>query len=378
MTSITNEKKEPLRNSSIELLRIISMLMIVLHHFASYGEFSFDNTTLSIPRFWWNIMEMGGKLGVDVFVLISGYFLVKSKGGFFNIKRILKFWGQIIFYSISIYLIFGILGISEWSIMSLVKTCFPITFSAWWFASTYFVLYIIHPFLNILLQKLDKSTYQKLLVTVLILWCIIPTFTTSSYQGNSLLWFIALYCVAGYVRLFGLNNLFIKKHYLGLWFLFSLLRYLSCVALVLLGTRIPFASSHSLYFYNQNSIFTFLSALALFMYFEKTNIGYHKWINVIASATFGVYLIHDSKIIRPLLWLDVFKNAQYQESIMLIPYSIIVVLVVYAACTIIDLVRQRLFEKPFIIMVDKYSQSWLKPFEKICDVCKAIVFGKEK
>ncbi len=79
------------RNSSIELLRIITMFMIVSCHFATHGGFSFNPQTLSIPRFWWNVLEMGGNFGVDVFVLISGYFLINSKG--VNFKRILKFWG---------------------------------------------------------------------------------------------------------------------------------------------------------------------------------------------------------------------------------------------------------------------------------------------
>ena len=371
----SNLKKNP-RNSSIELLRIISMLMIVFSHFATHGGFTFPLQTLSIPRLWWNFIEMGGSFGVDVFVLISGYFLITDKGGFFNIKRILKFWGQVFFYSIVIYGIFGIAGVSEFGIVSLVKTIFPITFGSWWFASTYFVLYIIHPFINILLRNLDKSTFQKLLVMVVLIWCIIPTFTTSSYQSNNLLWFITLYSVAGYVRLHGLNPKFTIKHWILIWLAFSLLRYLSCVILMLIGTKISFVGNHTLFFYGRQSVLTFLSSLALFMVFEKIKMGYHKWVNIIASASFGVYLIHDSRIIRPFLWLQVFKNYRYQESIMIIPYSIIAITIVYILCTLIDLLRQQAFEKPYMKIVNRYADSWLKPFERICEYFKQVVFGK--
>lgn len=365
------------RNSSIELLRIISMVMIVSCHFATHGGFAFDANMISIPRLWWNVIEMGGNFGVDVFVLISGYFLVASRGGF-NLKRILKFWGQVFIYSIAIYIIFGLVGISDFGLMSCIKTIFPITFGAWWFASTYFVLYLIHPFLNMLLQKLDKNTYKALIVMELILWCVIPTFTTSSYQSNSLLWFVTLYCVSGYVRLFGLNPKFSIKHYFSFWVLFSTLRYLSCVVLMIIGMKIPFASSHSLFFYGQQSILTFFSALSLFMVFEKWNMGYNKWINIIASATFGVYLIHDNNIMRPFLWLVVFKNAQYQNSLVLIPYSIIVVAIIYIVCTLIDLIRQKTFEKVYMYFVNKYMDSIVKPFQIICEWIKAIVFGENQ
>ena len=146
---------------------------------------------------------------------------------------------------------------------------------------------------------------------------------------------------------------------------------------MVLGTKIPLAANHSLYFYSQQSILTFISALSLFMVFQKCNIGYIKWINVVASATFGVYLIHDSNIIRYLLWHEWFKNAQYQDSLLLIPYSIIVVAIVYVICTLIDLLRQLIIEKPFMILVNRYSEKIVKPFEKVLIILKRGVFGKE-
>lgn len=371
-----HQKQLKVRNSSIELLRIISMIMIVLCHFATHGGFSFNVKSLSIPRLWWNFIEMGGNFGVDVFVLISGYFLVTSRGKVFDLKRILKFIGQVFIYSIAIYFVFCVIGEQDFSLESCIKALFPITFNSWWFASTYFVLYLIHPFINMLLQKLDKNTYQVLIAMQIILWCIIPTFTTSNYQSNNLMWFITLYCVAGYIRLFGLNPRFTAKNYLGFWLLFSGIRYLSCIFLIVLGTKIPFAAEHSLFFYNKQSVLTFLSALSLFMVFYRCNIGYIKWINVIASATFGVYLIHDSDLIRYWLWQECFKNAQYQESVFLIPYSIIVAVIVYIVCTLIDLLRQKIIEKPFMILVNSFSDKIIRPFERMLNSIKTLFFGK--
>ena len=143
-----------------------------------------------------------------------------------------------------------------------------------------------------------------------------------------------------------------------------------------IGTEIPFVANYSLFFYSPQSVLTFLSALSLFMVFEKCNIGYIKWINVVASATFGVYLIHDSDFTRYLLWHDVFKNAQYQDSMFLIPYSIIVVAIVYVICTLIDLLRQLIIEKPFMILVNCYSEKMVRTFKTVLNVVKTFVFGK--
>lgn len=373
-----NVSPPPVRNSAIECLRIIAMVMIMSCHFATHGGFSFSTQTVTVPQLWWNLLEMGGNFGTNVFVIISGYFLINDHGSVFNFKRILKFWGQIVFYSVIIYLVFYIAGQNEFSKKGFIEMFFPITFNSWWFASTYFVLYLIHPFLNMLLRKLDKSTYQKLLVMLIIIWCIIPTFTTSAYQSNSLLWFVTLYSVAGYVRLFGLNPKFTAKHYFIFWLLFSVLRYLSCVSLIIIGTKVPFAAENSLRFYGTQSVLTFLSALSLFMCFETINMGNHKWINTIASATFGVYLIHDNDFVRPFLWQTLFKNAQYQDSLLLIPYSIFVVAIVYVSCTLIDLIRKNTAERLWLKAVDRYADAWLRPFEKIVDYFKGIVFGKEE
>ena len=156
------------RESSFELLRIIAMYAILISHFATHGKFNYDTTVISIPRLWWYFIEMGGKFGVNIFVMISGYFLIIDKSGLLNLKRILKFWGQVFFYSTAIYLVFTLSGIVEFSVGSFIKSFFPITCDTWGFASTYFVLYLIHPFLQLLqlflyLSLLDvlNSGFQK-------------------------------------------------------------------------------------------------------------------------------------------------------------------------------------------------------------------------
>lgn len=364
------------RNSAIELLRIISMVIIVFHHFSIHGGFSWEADSITIPHFWYNFIIMGGKIGVDVFILISGYFLIKSNSPVFNLKRILKLLAQVFFYSVSLYCIFAILGMNTIGIKSLIRYLFPITFSCWWFASAYFALYLIHPFLNKLLLGIDKKTYQNLLVLMIICWSVIPTFTKSSFQGNSLIWFVTLYAVAGYARIYGFNPAFKAKHYFFFGIVFTALTYLTSVIFMTLGSKISFFSGVITYFYEQDKITVFLISLSLFMAFTSLKMNYHKWINKLASATFGVYLIHDNNFVRPWLWLGVFKNAEYQNTILLIPYSILVVLIVYICCTLIDLFRQRFVEKPFMRFVNKHDKEWEKFFEKIIGYCKTIIFGK--
>ena len=150
------------RNSSIELLRIISMILIVFHHFAFHGGFKWQTNSVTISHFWYNFIYGGGKIGVNIFVLISGYFLIDRKTSVCSyIRRILKFWGQVFFYSFVIFFISVIVDIKNFEMQSLIKMCFPITFSEWWFESTYFVLLLIHPFLNKFLNNLKKNRIRN-------------------------------------------------------------------------------------------------------------------------------------------------------------------------------------------------------------------------
>ncbi len=340
------------RNSAIELLRIIAMIMITFHHFACHGGFAYIASDFSIPHLWYSLILMGGKIGVDIFVLISGYFLIKDDRSVFNLKRILKFWGQIFFYSVVIYLIFLICGIEQFDFETFIKILTPITSSEWWFASTYFVLYLIHPFLNKMLTNLTRKNYQILLVIALASWCLIPTLTGLSFQGNSLIWFITLYALAGYIQIYNLKFKFTSKQYFAIAAACLFITYMSSIMLAWLGTKWDFFADDIFYFYGQEKLPVVLSAISIFMAFATSKLHYHKSINIIASATFGVYLIHDNSLVRTFLWQTIFHNATYQNSLWLIPVSIVAVAVVFTTCVFIDIIRQRFIEKPYIKFLD--------------------------
>lgn len=362
------------RNSSIELLRNISMVMIMFHHFACYGNFQWNNNIVTLPHLWYNFILMGGKVGVDIFVLISGYFLIDNTRFLFKPKKLLKFWGQVVFYSISLYLLSIALQLNTFEIKQLIKACLPITYSGWWFASTYFMLYLIHPFLNKLLHSLNKKNYRYLILLLVLCWSVIPTLTTQLFESNSLLWFVTLYAISGYVKLYGGNPRFKTKHYFLFFIIILIVSYLVSTMFVFLGTKRDELAIHAIDFFGMERLPIFMMAFTLFMTFVTLKMNYHKWINVLASATFGIYLIHDSSYIRYYIWLNIFKIDQYQNNILLIPYSILVVFILYISCTGIDLLRKKLFEKPYMLFVNRYADLLLRPIRKI----ESLIYSEEE
>lgn len=188
-----------MRKSNYELLRIVAMLMIVAHHFGVHSGFGFSGS-VTVERAWVEFTQMWGEIGVDIFVLISGYFLINAEH--INIKKAVKMWLQIVTYSVGIYLVMSVLGLNSFNVKHLIKSFMPITYTGWWFASTYFIMYLICPYINRLLNSLDKHEYRKMLALATIMWCVVPTFLKHNLESNNLIWFIYLYSIAGYIRLY--------------------------------------------------------------------------------------------------------------------------------------------------------------------------------
>lgn len=367
------ETRQNFRQSNFELLRIVAMVMIVFHHFAIHGGFTFENTALSIPGFWYNFILMGGKIGVNLFVLISGYFLSQSTATGIRLAKVLRLWGQVFFYSVILHGV-SVVYADNTSVQSFLACLTPISSRVWWFASTYFVLYLIHPYINLLLRTLDRKAYQRLLVLLLFCWCVIPTVLASDFESNYLLWFMTLYALAGYLRMYGLSRS-ISGHLGLLTAVFVALSYASGIVFTILGAKWPILTEKKFYFYEMNKLPTLAISVCLFMLFANANVKYSKWINRISSATFGVYLIHDYWVMRPLLWYTVFHNASCQDSILLIPYSIAVVFIVFASCTLFDLLRQATVERVYLRFVNRNTEKISSLLQRITGLLQRTLFG---
>ncbi len=79
-------------------------------------------------------------------------------------------------------------------------------------------------------------------------------------------------------------------------------------------------------------------------------------LNTISAAMFGVYLIHDNEDVRVFIWDTLFNSSSYSENSMLILYSLLIILLVFTCCTMIELLRIHLLEKNYMPMINKLAQ----------------------
>jgi uncharacterized membrane protein len=118
-----------------------------------------------------------------------------------------------------------------------------------------------------------------------------------------------------------------------------------------------------------NSPFILASSVELFIGFAKMKPIYNKALNKLASATLGVYLIHENSYVKPYLWNTLLKNSQMYESRFLIVHAFVSIIAVYLVCSLIDLIRQCTVERLFMNFVDKHLEQTESKVLAICKSC---------
>lgn len=112
---------------------------------------------------------------------------------------------------------------------------------------------------------------------------------------------------------------------------------------------------------DSNKILALVTAVCAFMFFKNLRLRYSPIINEIASSVFGVLLIHaNSDTMRQWLWKDVLKNIDVYDDGILVIHAFLSVIAIYAICTLIDICRIQLLEKPFFKMYDKIRKNMSK------------------
>lgn len=355
------------RNSSIELLRILAMLFIVLGHYW-HGPAEISDVTVTVNKLFMEVTKTGD-LGVDIFIIISGYFLINSN---FKLNKLIKLIAQVFTYSFLIYLVFVFTGKEPFELKTFITVLFPTTTVQYWFFTAYVVLYLIHPFLNVVLKKLNKKQYLAMLILFVTIWSIIPTFLSGyNFFSSELFQLILMYSLGAYLRLYPLSSS--KERKLGFALIFG--GAILSLLFMILGKFLSFLDINHL---GKYSLFVIMVAVGLFLVFKNFNFGQNKFINSVAMCTFGVYLIHDNNYIRGWLWHDVFSNAEVINSKIFVLYFAFAVLVVYIVCTIIEYFRIVIIERPLFKMlnnpIDKLEAGIKTLYNKIYQKINAILY----
>lgn len=329
------------RNTNIEILRIISMLMIIVSHYTVHNGVTPSTLPLGINRYLLEILELGN-IGVIIFVMITGFFNV-TRIEKINVKKIIKIYFQVVFYSLGIYIVFILLGIEKISIITLLKSCLPIIFKQYWFVTTYVILLLIMPYLNILIDKLSKEEYLKLLLLSILIVSVIPFLTTQDFASTEITQFILFYMLGGYLKKYPPNVS--KKCYYYL-LIFTILMLLGSVLIFdVIGLKYNVFAKYSTYLFSRKSPVAILFSIGIMGIFLNKNEFSNSLINKISSSTFGVYLLHDNNLIRKVLWTKVLRVPNYVDVSYLWLHILGSVIIVFSISVFIEWLRINTIER---------------------------------
>lgn len=349
------------RIPNFEIMRVLAMWLIVIWHFFYHGVCNrqngndllfYGNNICDIVNYIFSqAIFVFSSISVNLYVLISGYFLIESNAKWHKIPMI---WLQTAFYSLCFYLIFCIYGGISFNAFDLIKSIAVIRFGSvedrtYWFVAQYIGLLLLSPYLNMMASNLSKVNYRKLLVIVLLLDCSFGyLFYGEVYSGGQTLFhFVTIYLVAGYIRKFLLfKSVSVKK----------LICLLVLIVLLLVAIDLGLSVIHSLR-HHENLVFVLSSRylnyngvpVIMAVLFFCAMINYKLRENYIvrilvslAPYSFGVYLIHDNFYVRRVLWQSVTQYMTFNHSNVIV-LGLIVATSIFLFCTGVDFLRKKIF-----------------------------------
>ncbi len=335
------------RNSNLELYRVIVMMLIVAHHYVvNSGLMSaMKEEPLHIQSIFLYLFGMWGKTGINCFVMITGYFMCKSH---INLRKFMILCFEVYFYKIVITGIFLLTGYARPSFCTIFYALVPIQSFGVNFVACFMVFYLLIPFLNLLIQAMNSKLHLRLVLLCLLVYSVIGTIPKIPLGVNYVSWFVVLYFIASYIRLYGFPIRLSNRNWGWLTLLSILISMASVLFMIWLSTVFVDKNIPVFWFVaDSNHMMAVVTALCSFMFFKDLNIGYSKVINLIGASTFGVLLIHaNSDIMRQWLWQDLLDNVgQYGRSA-LYAHAVLSVIVIFVVCILVDMLRMRFVEKP--------------------------------
>lgn len=316
------------RQSNIELLRIVSMLLVMLLH-VGYALTNHIHSQID------NILHVSSEAAtiicVNVFVLISGWFGIK-----FSFKGIAKFLFQVIFLALLTFVVLVLLGKATLTIKNVWHCTFGI-FSTYWFVWAYLLLYIFSPVLNSFVENNRKGLEIFLISFYIFTFYVYVTLQVDAifFKGFHTLSFIGLYLLARYVHVYKPKWSLLPSYVdIGIYLLTVTIAIVCVLWLQNIGQKQIILTKLGSYI----APTTIVGSLFFFLAFTKFEVN-SRFINWCAISSFAAYVVHQQFDAR-MVFNSLFIMMHNELSVCLFwPVAILVVSVIFFICVLLDKIR---------------------------------------
>lgn len=334
------------RNYGIDLLRIVSMVMIVVLHVLGKGGILNSAKPLSAGYETAWFLEIASYCAVNCYALISGYVGINSKFKYSNIAYI---WLQVAFYTVSIT-VAAVIFLPNIAKREILIAFFPVTQKYYWYFTAYFCIYFFTPLFNKMISGLSVKQLKVIAVTMLVIFSVIPIicrndlfFTNGGYSST---WLALLYILGGIIRKCNILEKCKPYKLILLYLLFVTVTWGTKFSIARFVLYTGFKKDFSSGLVNYISPTIVLAAIALLIGFSRLKIGRigAKIIGVLAPASFGVYLIHVHKYVWSGVMHNRFVSYASLHPVLLAIAVIATALAIYLLCAFVDCIRERIFK----------------------------------
>ncbi len=315
-------KKE--RESGIELYKVIAIFLIVLSHVIQtltepnyvlgIGEGTFINiatATTNLNVLLLAVFRICGALGNNMFFICSAWFLVNSKK--MSLKKVVHMILDVWIINMIVLIALRSIGV-QLQISDTVKTFFPTTFANNWYITCYLLFYMIHPFLNRMLDQMSINEHLAFATILFVIYFIIPVLPLEEinlFFANEFVIFLATYVIVSFIEIY-------KNEWTENLKFNECILFVSIISYVVLILCVDFLGLRTNYFLNRlvrwnmnNSLFMFLIAFSSFNIMKKKKF-INRSINYLSSLSLLVYIFHENlafrRYLRPVIEFSILNR----------------------------------------------------------------------
>lgn len=338
-----------LRNSSIELFRILATFLVLIVHLNGWmagGLVEWNDPDIPmIHKVCQLIIQSLSVVCVNCFLVISGWYGIKLK-----FVSVWKMWVMLFSIYVPFYFASYFFGSTQFSILGLATKILAFPCESY-FVQNYLMLMFISPILNTFIE----TKKEKLTVFAFCLFSI-EVIMESVFQnkclyienGYSLFHFVTMYMLARTASMHKERILKVKK----LWWIMG---YFACAALVCLLHFSPYKHTWAY----SNPIIIAESFMLFFPFLYRT--FHNRYINWVAGSTLAIYIIQVTSPVSGLL----FKYDQF--AVANLPYTTYLPLLFgfcilfFAVCLIYNEASHRVLN-PILNPIKNYLESKISNF----------------
>lgn len=342
------EKNDTKRNMGIDLLRIVSMFLVVFLHVLGRGGVLENAPILSTNYEIAWFIEIAAYCAVNCYALISGYVGIH---GHYRYSNLALLWLRVAFYTILITIVFAVGTTGKVGKAEILGAFFPVSTEQYWYFTAYVGMFLFIPLLNIFIQRVSQKQLKVVVYACIILFSILPTIFRRDIfvlkDGYSAFWMIILYLLGGYIGKYGIWR---RKKTIQLGMI-----YLGCIVITWLckfgieaGRMYLYGETEQTQFLiNYTSPTILLAGIVLLLIFSRIKVGVFagKLIAVFAPLSFSVYLIHFNPLVKYYVLQNRFSWITDLVPSLMVGVLILIVVVIYISCSLFDMIREYIFNK---------------------------------